>query len=210
MTQKLTTAIIAIIAITTMAFTFPTEKTNEITEAPKPIPTNATTQTVSTSKSSVGWKGYKVTGEHAGTIQIKKGALQFNENQLVGGSFVIDMTTIKCTDLKGGGAKKLEGHLMSADFFGVEKYPTASFEITKVISRGKPGEYKIVGNLTIKETTKSIKFLAKVSDDKTATAKVKIDRSDFKVKYGSGSFFDALGDKTIYDEFDLDINLVIK
>jgi len=168
---------------------------------------------VNTKKSVITWKGYKVTGQHEGTLEIKNGNLNFDKGNLKGGSFDIDMTSIASTDLSGGTADKLNGHLKSPDFFGVEKFPTAKFVITKVISRGAKGDYKIVGNLTIKETTKEIKFNAKVSEEggvKTATADVTIDRTDFDVRYGSGSFFDSLGDKTIYDEFDLSIKLVVE
>ena len=130
---------------------------------------------------------------------------------MTGGNFEIDMTSLKVTDLEGAMAGKLEGHLKSPDFFGIEKFPTASFKITKVVSRGTAGSYKIAGNLTIKETTKEIKFMTTLSaDGKTADAKITVDRSDFNVRYGSGSFFDGLGDKTIYDEFDLNVKLVVK
>ena len=168
---------------------------------------------VNTEKSVITWKGYKVTGQHEGTLQIKNGNLDFEKGILKGGSFDIDMTSISTTDLSGGMAKKLDGHLKSADFFGVEKFPTAKFVITKVVSRGMDGDYKIIGNLTIKETTKEIKFNAKVTEEggvKTAMADITIDRTDYDVRYGSGSFFDSLGDKTIYDEFDLSIKLVVE
>ncbi|MFK8004856.1 MAG: YceI family protein [Saprospiraceae bacterium] len=168
---------------------------------------------VNTSKSVITWKGYKVTGEHAGTLKVKSGDLNFTDGKLTGGNFVIDMASLAVTDLKGGGAKKLAGHLKSPDFFGTEKYPTAKFKITKVVSRGKAGEYKITGNVTIKETTKEIKFNTIVTEEngvKTAKADITLDRSDFNVRYGSGSFFDGLGDKTIYDEFDLSVSLVVK
>ncbi|MEL6863862.1 MAG: YceI family protein [Bacteroidota bacterium] len=169
--------------------------------------------TVDTETSQVLWKGYKVTGEHAGTIMIKEGNLDFEGDALIGGSFLIDMTTIACTDLEGEWKEKLEGHLKSDDFFGVNNFPNAKFEITKVAAKGTPGDYKITGNLTIKETTKEIKFYANVSQDggkNVAKADIKIDRSEFNVRYGSGSFFDNLGDKTIYDEFDLTIVLHTK
>jgi len=166
---------------------------------------------INTTKSQIKWKGYKVTGEHSGTINVKNGDLQFEDGVLTGGSFAIDMTSLKVTDLEGGMAQKLEGHLKSADFFGIEKFPAANFKITKAISRGTPGSYKVIGDLTIKETTKEIKFITQVSEDqKTATAKITVDRSDFNVRYGSGSFFDGLGDKTIYDEFDLEVALVVE
>ncbi|MEZ4995824.1 MAG: YceI family protein [Saprospiraceae bacterium] len=167
---------------------------------------------VDTSASYIVWKGYKVTGSHTGKVMIKNGDLQFDEaGALAGGGFEIDMTTINCEDLQGEWADKLVGHLKSDDFFGVATYPTAKFVITSVVSRGKPGEYKIVGDLTIKETTKEIKFnalLNEVDGKNVATADITIDRSEFDVRYGSGSFFDNLGDKTIYDEFELSINLV--
>lgn len=170
------------------------------------------TVSVNIEKSTVTWKGYKVLGSHEGTIKLKSGNFELNDGVLTGGAFEIDMNTITCTDLEGEWADKLVGHLKSDDFFGSEKYPTAKFEITRVISRGKPGDYKVIGKLRIKETTKEIKFLATVKENEgnnTANARITIDRSDFNVKYGSGSFFSNLGDKTIYDEFDLDIQLVL-
>ncbi|MEL7159187.1 MAG: YceI family protein [Bacteroidota bacterium] len=168
---------------------------------------------VDTDASQVTWKGYKVTGEHEGTIAVKDGKLEFADGVLTGGSFAIDMTTIKVTDLTGNMAAKLEGHLKSPDFFGIEAHPTATYEITKVVSRGTPGDYRITGELTIKENTETIRFNANVKEEMghyVATADLTLDRSDFNVRYGSGSFFDNLGDKTIYDEFDLGIKLVTK
>ena len=193
--MKLNTLFIALVAIATLSFTL----------------SKATTYKVNTSESTIGWKGYKVTGSHNGKVNIKSGTLKMDDGRLQGATFEIDMTSIKVEDLKGGGAKKLEGHLNSDDFFGVKTYPTAKLVITKVIPYGTSGDYKLVGNLTIKKTTKEIKFKAKVTETDgkvTATSDITIDRSDFDVRYGSGSFLDGLGDKTIYDEFDLTINLI--
>lgn len=166
---------------------------------------------IDTEASQVTWKGYKVTGSHEGTIAVKSGTLEMTDGMLTGGEFAIDMGTIKTTDLSGGMAGKLEGHLKSPDFFGVETFPTATFKITKVVSRGTPGDYRVTGDLTIKESTKEIKFNTKVTEADgiyTAMADLTIDRTDFDVRYGSGSFIDNLGDKTIYDEFELGIKLV--
>ncbi|GAB4242192.1 MAG: hypothetical protein Kow0027_00490 [Saprospiraceae bacterium] len=172
---------------------------------------NVETYRVDTAQSQLTWKAYKVTGEHEGTINLKSGNLQFQDGKLTGGSFIIDMTSINNTDMEGKMKAKLEGHLKSADFFDVENHPTASFVITNAISRGTPGDYKIVGNLTIKNHTKEIKFLAKVNEEGgklVAEADITVDRADFDVRYGSGSFFDNLGDRTIYDEFDVHVKLV--
>lgn len=166
---------------------------------------------VNTEQSVIKWKAYKVTGQHNGTVKVQSGNLEFDGDMLQGGEFTIDMASITVGDLEGKYKQKLEGHLKSEDFFGVEKYPTAKFIITEVISRGKPGDYRIEGDLTIKETTKPIKFNAKVNQEEgstSATADITIDRAEYNVRYGSGSFFDNLGDKTIYDEFDLTVELV--
>lgn len=180
----------------TLAFTGPVETTK-----------------VNTETSVIGWKGYKILGSHEGTISLKDGSLTMEDGKLTGGSFTIDMASINCTDLEGEYKDKLEGHLKSADFFGVDKYATAQFNITQIVSRGTPGSYKITGDLTIKETTKPVRFNVQITEEegtKTATGDVTIDRSDFDIRYGSGSFFDNLGDNTIYDEFDLSISLVLE
>ena len=44
---------------------------------------------IKTDRSSVIWKGYKVTGSHNGNISLKSGHLIFNEGKLVGGEFVM-------------------------------------------------------------------------------------------------------------------------
>jgi polyisoprenoid-binding protein YceI len=196
--MKFSLSLIAVLAFVGLSFTGP--------EKPE-----VASYSVDTAESVINWRGYKVTGQHHGTVRIKSGELQYEGDQLTSGAFAIDMTTITVEDLEGEWKKKLEGHLKSDDFFGVEKYPAAIFEITEVISRGKPGDYRITGNLTIKESTNPIKFNALVTEEggkRTATAEVTIDRSEYEVRYGSGSFFDNLGDKTIYDEFDLQIELV--
>ncbi|MEL6124046.1 MAG: YceI family protein [Bacteroidota bacterium] len=161
-------------------------------------------KTVKVDQSSVTWKGKKVTGAHEGTIAIQSGSLDFENGTLVGGEFVIDMTTIAVTDLTGDMAGKLKGHLMSDDFFGVENHPTATLVFTTVDKTAEG--YKITGNLTIKETTKPISFMATI-DGSAATADITVDRTEYNVKYGSGKFFDGLGDKMIYDNFDLSVSL---
>ncbi len=164
---------------------------------------------VNIEKSTINWLGKKVTGEHSGTINLKSADINFNDGALAGGSFTIDMNSLTCTDLEGEWKGKLEGHLKSDDFFGVATHPTASFTITQV-ARNTSGGYKVTGDMTIKNITNEVSFDAKVSEDfRSVKAKIIIDRSKFDVRYGSGSFFDNLGDKTIYDDFELDVNLVI-
>jgi polyisoprenoid-binding protein YceI len=169
------------------------------------------TYNVDVKSSNIVWKGYKVTGEHTGDVKLKSGSIQFTDGALTGGTFVVDMTSITNTDMEGEWSDKLVGHLKSEDFFGVEKYPTAKLVVSRAIPQDTKGNYKVLGKLTIKETTKDVKFFVNVTEEGNsvkATGSLKVDRSDYNVRYGSGSFFDGLGDKTIYDEFDLNISVV--
>ncbi len=156
-------------------------------------------------ESQVVWKGYKVTGSHTGTVKIKSGSLLFDNDKLTGGDFVIDMTTLIATDLKGKGKDKLEGHLKSDDFFGVVSNPTATLNFKTVTASGK-NAYNVTGNLSIKGKINTVSFIMSVYGNK-ATANLKIDRTKYDVRYGSTSFFDGLKDKAIYDEFDLVVDL---
>jgi len=160
---------------------------------------------VNVKESSVTWTGKKVTGTHTGTIQLKSGHFKVEDEKLIGGEFMIDMTTIKNNDLTGEDKGKLEGHLKSEDFFGIEKYPTAKLVITSVAKKGDE-TYGVVANLTVKNETHPVTFDLNWKEN-SASAILSIDRSKFDVRYGSGSFFDDLGDKTIYDNFDLEVNL---
>ncbi len=166
----------------------------------------------SLSDSEIQWQAYKVTGQHDGIVKLSSGELEIKDSKIVGGNFVADMTSITVQDLSGESKGKLEGHLKSPDFFGVENYPKAKFVITEAFPVGETGEYRIKGDLTIKEDTNPIAFNAELTEEGNmlvANAEFKVDRSKYNVRYGSGSFFDNLGDKTIYDEFDLAITLKV-
>lgn len=169
---------------------------------------------VDVEKSNITWVGKKVTGQHHGSIKLKEGTLTMVDGKLSGGSFVIDMTSISNLDMAGkSGAAKLEGHLKSEDFFHVAEHPTATMTISNIVYRGTEGSYKVSGDLTIKGITKPVKFNTQIAEEngmQVATADITVDRSDYNVRYGSGSFFDNLGDKTIYDEFELSVKLVLK
>jgi polyisoprenoid-binding protein YceI len=163
-------------------------------------------------KSKVYWNAYKVGGQHKGYVNLKAGNLEFTDDLLTGGYFEMDMTNIECTDLKGASKDKLVGYLKSEDFFGVEKHPTAKFKIIAVAPQGT-GKYKIDGNMTIKESTKKISFVANITKEQDlirATANIQLDRTDYNVHYGSSSFFGSLGDKAIYNNFDLTVDLIAR
>jgi len=167
---------------------------------------------VNTENSTVKWIGSKVAEHHEGTINIAKGILRIEHGTLVGGEIGIDMNTIKNTDIESPKYKKmLEGHLKSDDFFNVKEFPLAVLNITNAQKVKEGNIYKIVADLTIKGITHSIAFQADINVNGLnylATAKIKIDRTKWDIKYNSGNFFKDLGDKLILDEIEFDIFLL--
>jgi polyisoprenoid-binding protein YceI len=159
-------------------------------------------------KTKLVWLGEKVTGEHNGTINLKSGWLNWQDNKIVSGEFVIDMASLKDSEANA----RLETHLKSDDFFGVEKFPEAKLVVTGSTPFDK-GSGVVSGTLAIKGVTNPIEFkstMQKKDDGVWFFANIVIDRTKYNVRYGSGSFFDNLGDKTIYDEFKLKVNLLVK
>lgn len=151
---------------------------------------SAGTYKVDVAGSSIEWKGTKAVGvgEHNGTISIKEGDLSVENGNITAGKFYIDMNSIKNLDLTDTAyANKLIGHFRSDDFFNVEKFPTASFEITKVEAKAE-GEntHLISGNLTLRDVTKNISIPAKVDINDAglvATGAVVINRLDWGINY---------------------------
>ena len=157
---------------------------------------------INTEESIVKWIGSKVTDSHEGTVNVMKGSLLIDHGKLAGGSITIDMSTITNTDMEGRRKQKLEMHLKDEDFFNTKEFPIAEIKITRAV-KGKGNMYKILADLTIKGITHPIAFEADVAIkgvNFSAEAKIRIDRTKWGVKYGSGSFFEDLGDRMILDE----------
>jgi polyisoprenoid-binding protein YceI len=161
-----------------------------------------------TSRTVLSWLGEKVTGQHTGTIKLKSGWLEWKGDRITSGEFEIDMASLKDVERNA----RLEGHLKSDDFFSVEKFPVAKLIITGSAPFDK-GTATVSGKLTIKGVTNPVEFKAafqKKDDAFWYYSNITIDRTKYNIRYGSGSFFDNLGDKTIYDEFHVKISLCVK
>jgi polyisoprenoid-binding protein YceI len=161
-------------------------------------------------KSTFKWTGKKVTGEHWGYIKFSDGTLSVEKGKVQGGTFNVDMTSIDVQDTKGEWGAKLAGHLKADDFFGSEKFPKATL-VLKTITPKTGNNADVKAALTIKGITNEVSFPAVITVTKTdvkATATFKVDRTKYGIKYGSGSFFDNLGDKAIDNEFTVDVNIV--
>lgn len=172
-----------------------------------------TVMTIDGQQSSLTWTGKKVTGSHTGNVNIRQGNIVLGEDGMVQSVYVqVDMTTISNQDLEDESTKaKLVGHLKSDDFFGVEKFPYAEIKLSNVTSGKEAGQYVASGTLTVKGKTEPISVPFKFrQNDGTAQAmgKFTFDRSKYDVRYGSSSFFDSLGDKVIYDDVEIEFNII--
>lgn len=163
---------------------------------------------VNSENSELKWTAKKVTGEHWGFINLKDGSLKIEDNKIISGEFNIDMTSINCKDLEDAEWNgKLVGHLKSDDFFSVDKFKSANLKITKS-TEFENGVATVKADLTIKGITKPISFKVEKSKNELM-ATITVDRTSYDVRYGSGKFFDNLGDKMIEDNFVLDVKIKI-
>jgi polyisoprenoid-binding protein YceI len=165
----------------------------------------AQSKKIDVTKSKINWVGKKVTGEHSGTVNFQEGMLIFKGKKVTGGNFTVDMTSLTATDLTGEWKQKLDGHLKADDFFGTDKFKSATLKFTKIADKGN-GLYSVTADLTIKGITNPVTFDLTVKEN-TATTAFKVDRTKYGIKYNSKSFFETIGDKAIYDDFELAISL---
>jgi len=161
---------------------------------------------IETAQSQITWTGREVsTSYHYGTLDFVSGNFEISNGAIVNGEFIVDMTSINNQDMEGDSKARLEGHLKSDDFFSVESYPTAAISInsSELISDGK---WNVSADLSIKGFTHPVNF-EMISSEDGWSANLVFDRSKYDVRFRSGSFFENLGDKLIYDDIELSINL---
>lgn len=169
---------------------------------------------VNVADSKIEWVGTKPVGQHNGTISLKEGNLNVEGGKLTGGSFTIDMNSIKAIDQDSTGNAKLEGHLKAGDFFETEKFPEGKFVITSVADatdsakmKMKDATHLISGNLTLKGIEKNITFPAKVTvtdNSVEAVSELSIDRTLWNIVYNSDA---SLKDKFINKDINLKLNV---
>jgi polyisoprenoid-binding protein YceI len=220
-------------ALITFACSKPAD-TVEATEAQEVASAEGTTLSLNPEASQIAWMGYKPTGQHRGIIPAATGTVTVNGSEVTGGIFTFDITGLEIHDMEEGTEMhgKLRTHLQSDDFFDAANHPTATFEITAVepfsaedmitdaeefVSENTPKanselvpetpNYWVSGNLTMRGTTKNIKFPAAINvTDGAVTTKAgfNIDRTDWGLAYGDeATAVDKAKDKFVYNSVGL-------
>lgn len=187
-------ALVSIVLIAGFLFYASTSEAQEIEQTPIDI-----------NQSEVHWKGTKMRGmgKHEGTVKIKSGYFETKDGRLYGGKIILDMNTIIVTDIpehEPVPRRRLNNHLKSDDFFGVEKYPEVVFSIKKIMDQNDH-EAIVEGELTIRDVSDTIKVslgLVKQNYEiKTITSTFEFDRFNWNIGY-KGSWIDrTLVDKEI-------------
>ena len=161
--------------------------------------------------SSIKWTGRELsTKSHYGSLQMKNGSLTVNTDGTVNGIIKIDMTTIDCEDLQGRSKASLERHLRSDDFFSVESHPIATLTFKSEGGIGAGNKLAFNGDLEIKGISHPISFeseLKNVDPKVSALVDMTFDRSKYNVRFRSGTFFQNLGDKLIYDDIEISVDI---
>ncbi|SOE20432.1 Polyisoprenoid-binding protein YceI [Spirosomataceae bacterium TFI 002] len=162
------------------------------------------TVTIDAAASSVMWKG-EMLGlySHEGTVPLKSGSITITDGAISAGNFEIDLTTINPTDDAYGEdnpKEKLVGHLSSADFFNVEQFPTATFEIT-----GSEGT-SVMGNLTVRGITNPEKVenvvITQNENGTSMTGDLTFDRTKYDVNFSM-----PVEDKVLSNDIKISVSL---
>lgn len=170
-----------------------------------------TTFQLHAASSVVNWTGKKILGLHTGTIQVQSGYLVFEGDTITKAAISINMLSIQITDMEDPAARQeFANHLQHADFFDVNNFPIANWELetARLLDHNK---YLLKGRLTIKYHEHPVTFIATVerySDMLHAMGEMEVDRTLYNIRYGSGRFFDNLGNTLIHDKFVLQFKLI--
>jgi rhodanese-related sulfurtransferase len=193
------------------------EHVQEVELPEDPLPIEDGTYKVDTDESVIEWTGRNPNTKHYGTIQLSKGEITVMDG-IIGGSFHIDMTSIKNINLEGDELQPvLISHLKSDDFFFVKLFPKAIFTIktatpVKETTFSSPN-FKVKGTLELRGIRKGITFPATVNPLPDGGAIVEahfdIDRTRWGVIYGSSRFFEHLGMHLVFDLISIQIRLVV-
>jgi len=196
MTSTVWTTLVAISAVGLAALPVPSPRPATSAEAPVIAGGAPDTLVANPGATSIRWRGTGFAGRaaRAGTVKLTSGMFVLRHERLTSGDFTIDM-------------QSLDPSLRSADFFDVERYPTAVFESTGATRVG-PARWQITGNLTMRGVTKPIAFDTDVAwpgfGHMVATSTFTIDRRQWGVGNRGSGLANDLADDGIQISLTLD------
>ena len=165
--------------------------------APAQTAAGTTSAAVIKEKSKIEFVGAKVTRDHHGQFKAFDGSIDYASGQPSRIAFDIDLNSVE-TD-----TEKLTGHLKSADFFDVAKYPKATFVSTSVTPApaGAPNgaTHVLKGTLDLHGVRKDLEIpvVAHQSPEGVhTTSEFTINRHDWGISY-KGAADDLIKDNVL-------------
>ena len=158
-------------------------------------------------KPRINWTAKKISGSgHSGIIPASRGKFKVEEGVITKGLVSFNMNGFEVTDIDGDSKENFENHLKNADFFDVDQFPEAilSFNSSSV---NEDGTKTLSCTLDMHGIAVDYDMPFKLKEQQLTQGGIGynisgeffIDRTKHDIKYGSGSFFDNLGDKAIKD-----------
>jgi polyisoprenoid-binding protein YceI len=184
--------------------------------APPPLQPRLGRHQINLEKSTLFWTGRNISGTHTGSIRLKEGWLDAADHTAKG-EVTLDMNSIANSDIADGALNRiLIAHLKSDDFFDTARFPTATFHLRHVTlnPHARPGSINadIGGALTLKGVIEDIGFHAIIEvlpgGALSAEAHFDIDRTRWNVLYGSGKFYERLGQNLVHDNISISLHIV--
>lgn len=167
-------------------------------------------------RSIVRWIGRNLLNQHNGTIPLKNATIALDKDRLISGSASLDMNRITCDDIEDAPiSQMLIDHLRTDDFFLVDTYPTADFDLISVTPiesapSGSPN-YNVSGTFTLRGKTQPPHFPATLGVNNEVIAfqaQFDFDRVLWGSKYGSGKIYEALGKHVVNDRISISFQLI--
>ena len=189
------------------------EKTEQIQDLNNLKSDNAKQRTynIDLENSSVKWTGKKITKSHSGSIDINSGTILMQGKKVISAEIKIDMNSIQNTSINNQNSRyNLTSHLKNEDFFNVDSFPISIIKINNATELND-STYIFNSDLTIKGITNPVEFTGNIFslDGKyLANIDLTFDRTLWNIRYGSGKFFDNLGDRIILDEIHISASLL--
>lgn len=169
--------------------------------------------------SRLRWLGRNIANNHTGTLAFKEGRFAFEAGspKIEECEVMVDMSSMVCEDLKDEKmAGMLIGHLKNDDFFKVDEFPTSTGKLIKVervqSSDGSDENIEFEVELDIRGhksvyTSRAAAVFTEGGKKLSLQGVLRFDRSAHGSRYGSKSFFQALGGHLVNNLIEIDYTI---
>lgn len=174
------------------------------------------TYQLDTRNSKILWNSGKL-GNHTGYLLFNSGTLYYSAaGEPVNGSFLINTAGIRNTDrISEADQKKNEATLKDEDFLDAARYPTATIHVTKITRINKSDSFAVTGDLTIKNITHPVSFIASlIQKNKNIHITGSLDMHRYlwnihRPANQSTAFLSGLVSKTVGDEAGITLDITL-